>query len=280
MIEDTDLELLANGQHPAPWRVLGAHELSDGSGTRFAVWAPNAQAVSVVGDFNHWDGRVNHLHNRGRSGVWETVVPGVASGALYKFELRDSSGNLLPLKADPMARQAQLRPDNASVVAPLPPLNPLPAGRAQANARQAPIAIYEVHLGSWRKRADGGFLCWDELAGRLPDYVASMGFTHVELMPMTEHPFDGSWGYQTLGAYAPWRASAQWRPSSALSEPVTIAESACSWTGCRHTFQWMPMVWPVLMEPRSTNTRILAKAFTRTGTPRSTTSAVGRCATS
>ncbi|MFM2185629.1 MAG: 1,4-alpha-glucan branching protein GlgB [Burkholderiaceae bacterium] len=238
MIEDTDLELLANGQHPAPWRVLGAHELSDGSGTRFAVWAPNAQAVSVVGDFNHWDGRVNHLHNRGRSGVWETVVPGVASGALYKFELHDSSGNLLPLKADPMARQAQLRPDNASVVAPLPPLNPLPAGRAQANARQAPIAIYEVHLGSWRKRADGGFLCWDELAGRLPDYVASMGFTHVELMPMTEHPFDGSWGYQTLGAYAP---SARFGPMEAFQRFVR----ACHDRGVGVLLDWVPAHFPM-----------------------------------
>jgi 1,4-alpha-glucan branching enzyme len=137
-VEDADLALLAKGSHPAPWSVLGAHPLADGSGTRFSVWAPNAHSVSVVGAFNGWDGRVNPLLNRGWSGVWEGVVPGVGAGALYKYELHDANGYLLPLKADPMARQAQLRPDNASIVAPVPDRHALPAERAAANARQAP----------------------------------------------------------------------------------------------------------------------------------------------
>ncbi|MFN5724958.1 MAG: GlgB N-terminal domain-containing protein, partial [Betaproteobacteria bacterium] len=236
-VEDADLALLAKGSHPAPWSVLGAHPLADGSGTRFSVWAPNAHSVSVVGAFNGWDGRVNPLLNRGWSGVWEGVVPGVGAGALYKYELHDANGYLLPLKADPMARQAQLRPDNASIVAPVPDRHALPAERAAANARQAPVSIYEVHLGSWRKRADGGFLSWDELAAVLPAYVADMGFTHLELMPITEHPFDGSWGYQTLGAYAP---SARFGPMEGFQRFVR----ACHARGVGVLLDWVPAHFP------------------------------------
>lgn len=236
-IDDADLELLSKGSHPAPWTVLGAHVLADGSATRFSLWAPNARSVSVVGDFNGWDGRVNPLRNRGWSGVWEGAVAGVGAGALYKFELHDANGHLLPLKADPMARQAQLRPDNASVVAHVPKRRTLPAERAVANARQAPVSIYEVHLGSWRKRADGGFLSWDELAAVLPGYVADMGFTHLELMPITEHPFDGSWGYQTLGVYAP---SARFGPMEGFQRFV----QACHDHGVGVLLDWVPAHFP------------------------------------
>ncbi len=249
-IDERDLRLLSQGAHPAPYEVLGAHVVgapgvSTGSGsvgaatagTRFAVWAPNARSVSVVGDFNHWDGRVNPMQPRGHSGIWETFVEGVGPGALYKFELHDAQGHLLPLKADPMARQAQLRPDNASVVAQAPRHNPLPPERAAANARQAPVSIYEVHLGSWRKRADGGFLSWEQLAEQLPDYVASMGFTHVELMPITEHPFDGSWGYQTLGAYAP---TARFGPMEGFQRFV----QACHARGIGVLLDWVPAHFP------------------------------------
>jgi 1,4-alpha-glucan branching enzyme len=234
-IAQQDLDLLAQGRHPAPHDVLGAQPQQ--GGTRFAVWAPNARAVSVVGDFNQWDGRANPMSHRGPSGVWETHVDGVGPGALYKFELHDAQGQLLPLKADPMARQAQLRPDNASVVAPPVGRMPLPPGRAAANARQAPVSIYEVHLGSWRKRPDGGFLTWDELAQRLPDYAASMGFTHLELMPITEHPLDGSWGYQTLGAYAP---TARFGTMEGFQRFV----QACHARGIGVLLDWVPAHFP------------------------------------
>ncbi|MFM8929458.1 MAG: 1,4-alpha-glucan branching protein GlgB [Betaproteobacteria bacterium] len=249
-IDAHDLDLLARGAHPAPYEVLGAQCVHAPSasrpdaappaalaGTRFAVWAPNARSVSVVGDFNQWDGRVHPMQPRGSSGIWETFVENVGPGALYKFELHDALGQLLPLKADPMARQAQLRPDNASVVAVQAAPQPLPPGRAAANARQAPVSIYEVHLGSWRKRADGGFLSWDQLAEQLPDYVASMGFTHLELMPITEHPFDGSWGYQTLGAYAP---TARFGPMEGFQRFVRASHAR----GIGVLLDWVPAHFP------------------------------------
>ena len=242
-ISPTDLEWLAQGRHPRPFDVLGAHPVRDPDaagpvrGTRFAVWAPNARSVSVVGDFNGWDGRRHPLQNRGGSGVWECFVEAVQPGALYKFELHDAQGHLLPLKADPCARQAQLRPDNASVVAERVAPLPLPPERAAANGRQAPVSIYEVHLASWRKRPDGGFLSWDELAASLPEYVASMGFTHVELMPITEYPYDGSWGYQTLGAYAP---SARFGPMEGFQRFV----QACHARGLGVLLDWVPAHFP------------------------------------
>jgi 1,4-alpha-glucan branching enzyme len=204
-LDDAELDRHAAGTHPAPWTLLGAEPLriGDVDGTRFAVWAPNARRVSVVGSFNSWDGRRHPMRLRHRAGVWEIFIPHVAAGDLYKYEIVGADGTLLPLKADPYARAAELRPGTASRVAALPPRAPLPPGRAAANRRDAPIAIYEVHAGSWRRRADGGFLDWDELATALPAYVAGLGFTHVELMPVGEHPFDGSWGYQPLGLYAP-----------------------------------------------------------------------------
>ncbi len=190
-----------------PYLSLGAHPAPGDVGVAFAVWAPHASAVSVVGDFNAWDGRVNRLRKHGVSGVWSGVwsgsVPAARLGHCYKYELHDAAGNLLPLKADPFAFAAQPRPHNASMVAVLPEPCLLPTGRAEANRRDAPISIYEVHLGSWKREADGGFLSWDALAQQLPAYAAAMGFTHLEVLPISEHPLDGSWGYQTLGQFAP-----------------------------------------------------------------------------
>ncbi|HVR48871.1 MAG TPA: 1,4-alpha-glucan branching enzyme, partial [Pseudorhodoferax sp.] len=167
LLGETDLWLLAEGTHLRPYEALGAHpRVHHGvAGTRFALWAPNARRVSVVGDFNGWDGRVHPLHHRPGAGVWEAFVPGVDAGALYKYELEDAEGRLLPLKADPYALAAQLRPDTASRVARLPPPVPASAARRAANAIDAPIAIYEVHLASWRRRQDEGdrWLAWDEL---------------------------------------------------------------------------------------------------------------------
>jgi 1,4-alpha-glucan branching enzyme len=213
LIGEQDLHYRGEGSHLRPFEVLGAHPMTLGegvyaiAGTQFAVWAPNAGRVSVVGSFNGWDGRRHPMRPRGSSGVWELFIPGVQAGDLYKFEICTRDGVLLPLKADPYARASQLRPDTASVVAPpLPPRRPLPDGRAEANRREAPMAIYEVHLGSWRRHPDGSpggrFYTWDDLAGSLPAYAAGLGFTHIELLPISEHPFDGSWGYQTLGLYS------------------------------------------------------------------------------
>ena len=209
LIPDEDLRALAQGTHLRAYEVLGAHPqcLGDGphavAGVQFAVWAPNASRVSVVGDFNAWDGRRHPMRSRGGSGVWELFVPHVRTGELYKFEVRSASGDVLPLKIDPYARATQTRPDTACVVAAA--LGPRPAARPAPSPawREQPMSIYEVHAGSWRRHPDGRFYSWDELAHTLPAYAADLGFTHVELLPISEHPLDASWGYQSLGLYAP-----------------------------------------------------------------------------
>ena len=208
LIGQTDLWLLAEGKHLRPYEVLGAHPLDVGAvqGTRFALWAPDARRVSVVGDFNAWDGRRHVMRKHHGAGVWEIFVPGVARGAVYKYELVTAQGDVT-LKADPMAMRAELRPQTASVVEGLRPVVPSSADRRAANALDAPISIYEVHLGSWRRADDGQggtrWLTYRELAETLVPYAVEMGFTHLELLPIHEHPFDGSWGYQPTSLYAP-----------------------------------------------------------------------------
>jgi 1,4-alpha-glucan branching enzyme len=244
LIADDDLYYLGEGSHLRPFEILGAHPLRLGEGVyavdgvRFAVWAPNAGRVAVVGDFNGWDVRRHPMRARGPSGVWELFVPHAAPGDRYKFAIRTRDGQDLPLKSDPYARAAQNRPETASVVAtPLPPKQPLPAGRAGANARQAPVSIYEVHLGSWRRHPDGSFHDWDTLAATLPAYAADLGFTHLELLPITEHPFDGSWGYQTLGLYA---------PTSRFGDAAGFARfvQACRDAGIGLILDWVPAHFP------------------------------------
>jgi 1,4-alpha-glucan branching enzyme len=238
-LADGELKLLAEGRHPRPYTVLGAHaSVQQGvAGVRFAVWAPTARRVSVVGDFNQWDGRRHPMRYRHEAGVWEIFVPHVIEGDLYKFELLSKDGALLPLKADPYARAAQLRPETASRVAPLPPVRALPPERGAANKRNAPISIYEVHLPSWKRVGQGAFPNWDDLAAALPDYAAGMGFTHIELLPITEHPYDGSWGYQTLGLYA---ASARFGPPEGLARFV----EACHAKGLGVLLDWVPAHFP------------------------------------
>jgi 1,4-alpha-glucan branching enzyme len=202
---------LGEGTHLRLYDVMGAHVRTfDGvSGTAFALWAPNARRVSVVGDFNDWDGNRHRMWLRRDCGVWELFIPGVGAGARYKYELEDNAGHLLPLRVDPIAFYAEQRPRNASIVwdAPAYPWSDAAwlAGRAARQHRDAPISIYEVHLGSWRRVPEDGnrFLTYRELADTLVPYVRDLGFTHIELMPITEHPFDGSWGYQTTGWFAP-----------------------------------------------------------------------------
>ena len=203
-----DLQGFAAGQHDAAWRFLGAQVVNiDGvDGTQFAVWAPDAERVSVVGNFCLWDGRRYPMRNRGASGVWELFLPGIGAGEPYKFEIRGRRGGDVHLKSDPYARAGELRPATASLV--VGPGNFRWRDGSWRKARQkhdwlhTPMSIYEVHLASWR-RGPKGLLGYRELAAQLIPYVVQLGFTHVELLPITEHPLDDSWGYQTTGYFAP-----------------------------------------------------------------------------
>ena len=205
MMNDLDEWLLAEGSFLRPYEVLGAHFIEcDGvSGVNFRLWAPNAKRVSVVGDFNYWDGRRHPMRLHPASGVWELFLPKVALGQLYKFELIDCHGNLR-LKADPYAFSSQLRPDTASQISALPDIVPMTEACRKANQWDQPISIYEVHLGSWRRNLENNFwLDYDQIGDELIPYVKEMGFTHIEFLPLSEFPFDGSWGYQPLGLYSP-----------------------------------------------------------------------------
>jgi 1,4-alpha-glucan branching enzyme len=206
LLGEMDAWLLGEGTHHRPYEQLGAHpvEINGVAGVRFVVWAPNARRVSVVGGFNQWDGRRHVMRRRYECGVWEIFLPNVRSGDLYKYEVKDARGHVT-LKADPVAFAAELRPQTASAVQGLPAMVPSSAARQAANRFDAPISIYEVHLGSWRRVPEEGnrWLTYRELAEQLVRYVREMGFTHIELLPVNEHPFDGSWGYQPTGMYAP-----------------------------------------------------------------------------
>jgi 1,4-alpha-glucan branching enzyme len=206
---DLDLHLVGQGRHERLYERLGAHvrELDGVAGTAFAVWAPNARAVAVVGDFNSWDGRLHPMRSLGSSGIWELFVPGIDDGTKYKFEIRSQDGRL-KIKADPVAFAAEVPPANASVVHRSRHEwsdGDWLAERAQLDVLRAPMSIYEVHLGSWRRNPleENRSLGYLELADELGDYVKDLGFTHVELMPVMEHPFAGSWGYQVTGYFAP-----------------------------------------------------------------------------
>ena len=208
LLPEEDLALFAAGCHPKLTDLLGAREMTiaDAPGVRFSVWAPNASSVSIVGDFNGWDRRRHPMRLRHRAGVWELFVPRIGAGERYKFAIVDRDGHELPLKADPMAFRAEAPPETASIIAAMLDHDWRDAGwmecRARKQAPDAPISIYEVHLGSWLRR-NGAELDWDEAARRLPTYAAALGFTHVELLPIAEYPFGGSWGYQPLSLFAP-----------------------------------------------------------------------------
>ncbi len=199
----------AEGTHLRLYDRLGAHPITHEGvdGVLFGVWAPNARRVSVVGDFNAWDGRRHVMRKRIGSGLWEIFVAGLEAGTIYKFEISAAGGRLLPLKSDPYGFAAELRPKTASLVARVDSFDwsdgEYMSRRAQCDPRRSPISIYEVHLGSWRRRDDGGFLSYAELGDSLIPHVRDMGFTHIELLPVTEHPYDPSWGYQPTGLYAP-----------------------------------------------------------------------------
>ena len=197
VLGELDLYLHAEGSYLRAFEKMGAHPaVMDGvSGTNFAVWAPNARRVSVVGDFNAWDGRRHPMRLHPGAGIWEIFLPGVAPGARYKFEMKTRNGSLL-LKADPFAFEAERPPQTASVVCATPPTTGQMAEAGPRADLHAPVSIYEVHLGSWQRVPEEGHrpLTYRELADRLIPYVKDMGFTHLELMPVNEHPFAGSWG--------------------------------------------------------------------------------------
>jgi len=209
ILGDVDLHLLAEGAHLRAFERLGAHlvTMNGVDGTAFSVWAPNARAVSVIGDMNRWDARRHPMRFRPEAGIWELFVPGVGQGATYKFSVLHADGQTRVEKADPYAFAAELRPASASLVWDLEGYEwhdeAWMRSRAQRNALDAPIAIYEVHLGSWMRGDGERWLTYRELAERLVDYVTRLGFTHVELLPVAEHPLDASWGYQTLSYFAP-----------------------------------------------------------------------------
>jgi 1,4-alpha-glucan branching enzyme len=240
---EMDAYLLAEGTHLRLYEKLGAHPgIRDGvAGVDFAVWAPNASRVSVVGSFNNWDGRRHLLRRFGVTGVWELFVPGLAPGDLYKFELTGPNGRLLPLKADPFAFRCEPAPGTASVVT-AEPAHPWGDRewmdtRHRHNRHDAPVSFYELHLGSWRRREDGGFLGYRELADQLVPYVQELGFTHIQLLPVSEHPFYPSWGYQPLGMFA---------PTNRYGSPEDFMDfvDRCHQAGLGVVLDWVPAHFP------------------------------------
>ena len=236
--------LIGEGTHAALYDRLGAHRIEhEGTtGVHFAVWAPNARRVSVVGDFNAWDGRRHAMRLRHGTGVWEIFVPGVGPGTLYKYEIVGIAGELLPLKSDPVGFGAEMRPSTASIVCDTTGFrwtdDAWMAARPRREARRAPMSIYEVHLGSWRRGEHGRWLTYLELAETLVPHVRDMGFTHIELMPVNEHPLDASWGYQPIGLFA---------PTARFGDPAAFARlvDRCHAAGIGVIVDWVPAHFPV-----------------------------------
>jgi 1,4-alpha-glucan branching enzyme len=245
LLGELDLYLIGEGRHRELGAKLGGHAttIEGVAGARFAVWAPNAQRVSVVGDFNGWDGRRNVMRRRLEAGVWELFVPAVAAGQRYQYEIIDGHGTLLPLKADPVALAAELPPGKASLVADDTPFtwtdDDWMKSRAARHAPDAPLAIYEVHAGSWLRdmEREGSSFDWNKLSERLIPYAKSMGFTHLEFMPIMEHPFGGSWGYQPLGLFA---------PTARFGTPPDFARfvDRCHQAGIGIILDWVPAHFP------------------------------------
>jgi 1,4-alpha-glucan branching enzyme len=241
-VGELDLHLISEGTHERLYDVLGAHPRTvDGTpGVAFAVWAPNARSVRVVGDFDRWDGRQFPMRSMGQSGVWELFVPDIGPGELYKFEVLGSDGSLR-LKADPLAFSMQVRPETACRVWDTETFDwtdgAWMADRASRDPYSSPMAIYEVHLGSWRRNADGSWLGYREAGEQLAQHCLRFGFTHVEFLPLAEHPFDGSWGYQVTGYYAP---TARFGTPAGFAAMVDVLHNA----GIGVILDWVPAHFP------------------------------------
>ncbi|MEU6285833.1 1,4-alpha-glucan branching enzyme, partial [Streptomyces sp. NPDC047028] len=234
---ELDLHLIREGRHEQLWTALGAEPMTHQgvAGTRFTVWAPNAQGVRVAGDFTYWDGTQYPMRSLGASGVWELFLPGIGEGTRYKFEITSRHGHRF-LKADPMARRTEVPPDTASVVVAAPDYAwgdaEWMAHRADTPVHEAPFSVYEVHLPSWRPG-----LGYRELAAELPAYAKEMGFTHLELMPVAAHPFSGSWGYQVTSYYAP-------TPRLGSPDDFRYFVDACHRAGLGVIMDWVPAHFP------------------------------------
>jgi 1,4-alpha-glucan branching enzyme len=245
VLSDFDLHLLSEGSHLEGYARLGSHGMTVGEvpGTAFAVWAPNAERVSVVCNANHWDGRVNPMRNRGESGIWEIFLPGVAEEEVYKYEIRARDSGEILLKTDPFAFRCERPPRTGSIVCDIDRYAwgdaEWMADRARRSTLEEPFSAYEVHFGSWkRKEGEGGpYLSYRELADDLVPYVREMGYTHIELLPVAEHPFDGSWGYQVLGYFA---------PTSRFGRPEEFMEfvDRCHQSGIGVILDWVPAHFP------------------------------------
>lgn len=243
VLGEMDEYLIAEGRHRRLYDRLGAHPMTHQGveGVAFAVWAPNARRVSVVGHFNAWDGRRHPMRKRIGPGVWELFIPGLQPGEIYKYEIVSAHGTRLPLKADPFGFAHEHPPETASVIHGLPQHDWQDKDwmevRAAKQDRQAPISIYEVHLGSWRRGEGDAVLDYDDLAGELVDYVTRMGFTHVEFLPVSEHPFTGSWGYQPIGLFAP---TSRFGPPEGFARLVDRLHGA----GIGVIVDWVPAHFP------------------------------------
>jgi 1,4-alpha-glucan branching enzyme len=246
VLSDFDLHLLAEGNHLKSYEKLGAHlwECGEVRGVLFAVWAPNASRVSVTGDFNRWNGARHPMRLRPECGIWELFIPGLGEGECYKFEMRSRAGDHIIQKSDPFAFYSEVRPKTGSIVR---SISRHQWGdrewmeiRASRNGLNRPISIYEVHLGSWRRQLDEkhSWLDYRSLADQLVAYVKEMGFTHIELLPINEHPFDGSWGYQTIGYFAP--TSRFGRP-----EDFQFLVDICHQNGIGVILDWVPAHFPM-----------------------------------
>ena len=272
-----------NGDCFDAYRILGAHPCSDNGteGWRFAVWAPGATAVEVCGGFDGWEAGVPM--EKADTGVWSAFVPGLAEGDLYKYRVHGADGSVV-MRSDPYAFSTELRPGTASRLVKLDfHFDDSAWMERRDKCRNRPLNIYEMHVGSWRhkpgsKQEDGsdGWYNYEELAKELIPWLLDHHFTHVELLPLAEHPFDGSWGYQTTGYFPSPAATAPPPSLPASSTPATAWASASSWTLCRCTLPPTPTLWQSLTAPTSTSTT--AMWATASGAPATSTTTAGRCA--
>ncbi|MEW6740664.1 MAG: 1,4-alpha-glucan branching protein GlgB [Nitrospirota bacterium] len=246
VLTDFDLHLIGEGTHYKNYEKLGAHvvEVNGAKGVHFAVWAPNAKGVSVIGDFNHWDGKKHPMKLLGDSGIWEIFIPGLDEGELYKFEVKSKYRGYKEQKADPFAFYFEVRPKSAAIVYNIENKHQWQDAewmeiRRKKNWFESPVTIYEVHLGSWMRVPEDNnrFLTYRELADKLIPYVKELGFTHIELLPISEHPLDASWGYQTIGHFAP--TSRHGRP-----EDLMYFVDKCHQNEIGVIIDWVPAHFP------------------------------------